>query len=90
MNTALKSVLEDQFLHKYISVPVVERDQWANEIDNRFVNCTGKCLYIGTIPVFSAEDLYVVIDGMPVRVRHMNDIVLINKPKDRVRYSQTI
>lgn len=89
MNTALQSVLNQEFLNKRISIPIPERDNRGRIIPNRFVQCTGTCNYIGNIPVYGETDIYIVLDGMPILVRHMNDIVL-TPPAYRSRLPQKV
>lgn len=76
MNTELESILKDQFLNKKISVFIQDRDNYGKLIPNKYVTCVGQCTFIGSNPYLN-WDLQVTIDGMPVRVRHVNDLALV-------------
>ena len=73
MIKSLQHILEEQFLHKKIVVPIAERDQRGKIIPNRFTECAGTCQYVGQNQLMGWE-LQVVIDEMPLPVRHLNDI----------------
>jgi len=78
MNQQLKSVLEEQFLNKWIIIPVPERNQIGNLIPNKTVDAGGICQYIGSNKIMNYE-IQVTIDGMPVLVKHINNIKLLPK-----------
>jgi len=86
MNTELLKVLQEQFLGKRIAVFVEDRDNQGKIIKNKRVQCTGTCTFIGSNPVLE-WDLQVTIDGMPVRVQHINDITLAPE-RTRVKKAQ--
>ncbi len=72
--TTIQNILSQEFLGKQITVPVNERDNTGRFTTYKTVQCTGMCQYIGSIPVLKWE-LAVVIDGMPVEVKHISHIL---------------
>ena len=87
MNSTLLSVLQDQFLNKRITVPVNERDNRGRIIPNKFTTCSGQCTFIGSNQ-FLNWDIQVIVDGMPIHIKHINDIVLTPQPL-RIRKQST-
>lgn len=81
MNT-LQQILEDQFLFKKIIVPLPERNDRGKVIPNRFVDCMGQCTFIGSNPIMG-WDLQVTVDGMPLPVKHVNDICIYTPKRFR-------
>jgi hypothetical protein len=79
MNPSLLSILQEQFLNKKITVPVLERDQRGRTIPNKYTTASGQCTFIGSNPVLG-YDLQVTIDGMPIQIKHINDISLTPDP----------
>ena len=75
MNSQLKTVLEQQFFNKKITVPVPARNDYGKIIPNKFQHCTGTCTYIGDNQ-YLKWDIQVTIDRMPIKINHINDIVL--------------
>jgi hypothetical protein len=75
VNSALQNILQEQFLNKRIIVPIAERDQRGKIIPNRFTTCAGVCTFIGSNKIMEWE-LQVTVDGMPLPVKHVNDIQL--------------
>lgn len=80
MNPSLLSILQDQFLNKRITVVVPERDNNGRTIPNKFTTCSGLCTFIGSNNVLQ-WDIQVTVDGMPIQVKHINDIVLTPERK---------
>lgn len=78
MTTELQTLLQTEFLNKVLLVPVAERDNWGKVIPNRFVDCAGQCTFIGSNQ-FMGWDLQVTVDGLPVVVKHINDIKIIER-----------
>lgn len=81
--TTIQNILSNEFLGKKITVPVPERDNNGRTILNKTDLRTGVCEYIGAIPILKWE-LAVVIDGMPVEVKHVTHINHLVLPK-RIR-----
>lgn len=71
----LQQILQDQFLNKRITVPIPERDNRGRTIPNKYTTASGICQYIGSNNVLG-YDIQVTVDGMPLQIRHINDIVL--------------
>jgi len=87
MNPSLLSVLQDQFLNKRITVPVNERDNRGKIIPNKYTTASGQCTFIGSNPYLN-YDIQVTVDGMPIQIKHINDIVLNPQPI-RIRKQST-
>lgn len=83
MTKELQTVLKQQFLNKWIVIPIIERDQRGKNIPNKYTTCAGRCTFIGSNQIMGWE-LQVTVDGMPLAVRHLNDIV-IQEQKNRIR-----
>lgn len=83
MTTQLQSLLIQQFLNKRIIVPITERDNRGKTIPNKFTTASGQCTFIGSNNVLGWE-IQVTVDGMPIQVKHINDIVLAPVP-NRIR-----
>ena len=83
--TTIQNILSAEFLGKKITVPVPERDNNGRTIPNKTDLRTGVCEYIGAMPIMKWE-LAVVIDGMPVEVKHITHIKHLVLPA-RIRSS---
>lgn len=77
--TTIQNILSNEFFGKKITVPVPERDNNGRLIPNKTEPRTGVCEYIGAIPIMKWE-LAVVIDGMPVEVKHITHIKHLTLP----------
>ena len=75
MNPSLLSILQDQFLNKYITVPVPERDNYGRTIPNKTVDIAGQCTFIGENKIMGWE-IQVTVDLMPIQIKHINNIRL--------------
>jgi hypothetical protein len=79
MTPQLLQVLQDQFLGKQIIVPLQERDNKGKLMPFKYSDVLGQCTFIGENKILNI-DLQVTVDGMPIQIKHINDIKLFTPP----------
>jgi hypothetical protein len=70
----LQSILEQQYLNKFVSIKTNQRDNKGNIIPNQFFTVSGYCTYIGANQYLN-WNLQVTLDNLtPYKINHINDI----------------
>lgn len=71
------------YIGKTVKVPVPKRDDKGKVIPGKFSSVIGKCQYFGPNPLDN-NNLIVVVDRMPIKVKKYSDVELVDDPKKYV------